>query len=137
MLTVFFSLFILSNNVMPYFVHMTAPYLIKKNMQYVLSIRLQTIHCEIQDLKAQCLEAFATLEECRLRHERNKDPFYRDLLTSRCLDPMSERKMNEIRTHYHHVDGAIRNADMKLDNEWEAYQKEKNKSRYSKVKIDI
>lgn len=85
------------------------------------------MNSEIHALKSECLETFATIEECRARDERNKDPAYRHLLGSRSLDPITERKLKEIRTQFFYTENGIRDVDLKLDLEWEEYHRKKKK----------
>lgn len=53
--------------------------------------------------------------------------FSQSLLKSRPLDPLSERKLKEIRTNSQHLDRLIREVDKKLDTEWDEYQLWKHK----------
>ena len=36
----------------------------------------------------------------------------------------------EIQTHYQYVDSGVRDVNLKLDNEWDAYQRSKNGAKY-------
>ena len=56
----------------------------------------QSINEDINELSHQCLEGFATLEECRKREKCYEDDSYKFLLASRALDPLSERKMRSV-----------------------------------------
>ncbi len=58
-----------------------------------------------------------------------QDPRYHHLLASRPLDPGTARRMDELRTRHHHVASCVRDADLKLDAEWDAYQRRKNKQK--------
>ena len=95
----------------------------------------QGINGEIHDLNTLTLESFSTLEECRIREDRNKDPSYQNLLRSRSLDPINERKMNEVRSQYQYLESGIREVDLKLDSEWEEYQRRKNRGRYENERL--
>ena len=54
---------------------------------------LQSINEDIHELNQQCLEGFATLESCKKREQCYQDDSYNFLLSSRALDPISEKKM--------------------------------------------
>ena len=58
-----------------------------------------------------------------------QDKKYHHLLVSRPLDPASAKHLNELRTQYQYVDACIRDADLKLDAEWEDYQRKKNNNK--------
>ncbi|XP_078605041.1 uncharacterized protein LOC144878389 isoform X11 [Branchiostoma floridae x Branchiostoma japonicum] len=85
----------------------------------------QSIHNDIHDLRTQTLETFAMLEEGKSRNDRNKEPYYHQLLRSQALDPASANKMKEVRQMYHYVDTTIRDVNNMLDDEWDKFKQQK------------
>ena len=85
---------------------------------------------EIANLKADCLESFTAVEECRQLARRNDDPNFEDLLRQRPLDPARSHSWKVIQTHYHYIDNEMSKIDGNLDEEWDAYQKRQNRPRY-------
>ncbi|KAI8518454.1 hypothetical protein Bbelb_044710 [Branchiostoma belcheri] len=85
----------------------------------------QSIHNDIHDLRTQTLETFAMLEEGKSRNDRNKEPYYHQLLRSQALDPASANKMKEIRQMYHYVDTTLRDVNNMLDDEWDKFKQQK------------
>ncbi|XP_035665364.1 nuclear pore complex protein Nup214-like isoform X8 [Branchiostoma floridae] len=86
----------------------------------------QSIHNDIHDLRTQTLETFAMLEEGKSRNDRNKEPYYHQLLRSQALDPASANKMKEVRQMYHYVDTTIRDVNNMLDDEWDKFKQQKS-----------
>ena len=69
------------------------------------------------------------MEECRAREQRNKDPRYQQMLQSRPLDALSDKKLRSIRTTYQYMESSIRSVDEKLDAEWDEYRRRKDGGR--------
>ena len=93
-------------------------------------LRPQSLNSDVTHLKSQSLEAWALLEECQLRSRRDDDHSYQELLRARALDPASARLVKSIQSQYHYLESSIRGIDLRLDTEWEEYQRTKNNARY-------
>lgn len=48
---------------------------------------LQTVNQEIHAMKLQILDAVASMEQTKTLYNRSRDPLYKDLISSRPLDP--------------------------------------------------
>ena len=64
-----------------------------------------------------------------MRDIRNQSTDYKRLLSSRGLDPISDRHLKDIRMLDSTLKTKIRDVDANLDAEWEEYKRKKNVGR--------
>ncbi|KAL3872026.1 hypothetical protein ACJMK2_039997 [Sinanodonta woodiana] len=89
---------------------------------------LQDQNKEMKDMKIQCLDMFAMMEECRVRKQRSSDPKYFQLLKSHALDPQSTDRLEKLQAQFQALDLGIQDVNLVLDMQWEEYQNQKKKS---------
>ncbi|KAK3594689.1 hypothetical protein CHS0354_001641 [Potamilus streckersoni] len=83
---------------------------------------------EMKDMKIQCLDMFAMMEECRVREQRSSDPKYFQLLKCHALDPGSTDRLEKLRAQFQALDLGIQEVNLVLDMQWEDYQNQKKKN---------
>lgn len=77
-------------------------------------------------MKAQTLDMFSSVEQCRMRLQRNRDQHYHELLQARGLDPSSVQKQRQLQQQYQFVENTLRDVELVLDHQWQEYQEQKN-----------
>ncbi|XP_023241525.1 nuclear pore complex protein 14-like isoform X2 [Centruroides sculpturatus] len=88
---------------------------------------VESLSLDLHNLKSLVLETFAMIEDARSREMKSKDPLYYSLLKSRALDPISARKLKEIRCLYRYVDNQLQELHSKLDQERQDFLNAKKK----------
>ncbi|CAB4062355.1 NUP214 [Lepeophtheirus salmonis] len=87
---------------------------------------------EISCLQNLNLEGFEWIEEARSRDVRNNDPKYLKALRGRALDPLSQKKLDNVLSKYMYLDQQLREVNNVLDVEWEDHQNSiRKKNRYN------
>lgn len=96
---------------------------------WIIICSFQSLNEEVHDIKNKLFSTFSQVEEAKVRRQRNNDPRYIQLLRSRGLDPMTARKMKDVRSTYHYLETGIRDVNSCLDAEWEELQQRRSNRR--------
>lgn len=84
---------------------------------------------EITTLNNGLLESFALFEEGRSLVSRETDPRYKYLLQQRSLDPITTRKVEEIKKLNQYLAVQLRELDMNVEEEWKEWLEKKKISK--------
>lgn len=76
------------------------------------------MNVDIHTLRGTVLDVFAASEEGRSLENRTKDKCFVHLLKSRGLDPLSAKKMREIRTMFYYLENQVAEVNSSLDRLW-------------------
>ena len=87
---------------------------------------------DIVTLNGFMLETFAMEQEAQSRLERDSDPVYTALFYKKSLDPISARKMREIKKLAHYIENQLQECNFILDQEWNEYIATINKTKSAK-----